>query len=574
MTDLKKEIALKVKLWLSESYDEETRTVLQRLIDKQSPEVEEAFYADIEFGTGGLRGIMGIGTNRMNKYTVGFTTQGMANYLKQRFTSDIKVVVAYDTRLNSRFFAETTADVFSANGIFCYLFEDIRPTPVLSFAVRELGCKAGVMITASHNPKEYNGYKAYWEDGGQLVPPDDENVIAEVKKIKLVEDVQWQRNEKLVRIIGKAIDECYLDCVQSLSLNPHVIKENNLSIVYTPLHGTGRALVPQALRRFGFNNIYLVEEQMVPDGTFPTVVSPNPEEKEALTLALEKAKSIKADIVLATDPDADRVGVAFRTATGQYELLNGNMTATLLIYYLLSQRLVQKRNSHSDFIVKTIVTTDLLREIATDFNITCYDVLTGFKYIAEIIRQKEPEATFVGGGEESYGYLVGDFVRDKDAVSACCLIAEMAAFFKSRYKNLHDALLEIYKQFGFYKQKTASITQEGVEGAFEIKRMMLDFRERPPEYICSLKLVYLIDYLTGKIVNLETGNNSDTQLPQSDVLQFILEDNTKITIRPSGTEPKIKFYVEVCGNLYLGYEKNNRQLETKLDVILKALLER
>jgi phosphoglucomutase len=573
MTDLKKEIARKVKLWLSESYDEETRTVLQRLIDKESPEVEDAFYADIEFGTGGLRGIMGVGTNRMNKYTVGFTTQGMANYLIKQFRSNIKVVVAYDTRLNSRFFAEITADVFSANGIFCYLFEDIRPTPLLSFAVRELGCQAGVMITASHNPKEYNGYKAYWEDGGQLVPPDDENVIVEVKKIKQVEDVHWQRNKKLVQFVGAKVEERYLDCVQSLSLNPPIIKENKLSIVYTPLHGTGITLVPLALHRFGFNNIHLVEEQMLPDGTFPTVVSPNPEEREALILALAKAKIIKADLVLATDPDADRVGVACRTADGQYKLLDGNMTATLLIYYLLSQRIAQKRNSPNDFIVKTIVTTELLREIATDFNITCYDVLTGFKYIGEIIRQKEQEGTFVGGGEESYGYLVGDFVRDKDAVSACCLIAEMAAFFKSRNQNLHDALLEIYEQFGFYKQKAASLTQKGVAGAFEIKRMMLNFREKPPEYICNLKLVRFIDYLTGKIINTETGNNSDTQLPQSDVLQFILEDNTKITIRPSGTEPKIKFYVEVCGDLHLGYEKSNRQLETKLDVIIKTLLE-
>ncbi|MDR1346349.1 MAG: phospho-sugar mutase [Bacteroidales bacterium] len=569
---MKKEMAQKFKLWLSESYDKETRAALQRLIDEQSPELEDAFYTDLEFGTGGLRGIMGIGTNRMNRYTVGFATQGMANYLKKRFTGEIKVVIAYDSRLNSRFFAEITADIFSANHIFCYLFEDIRPTPELSYAIRELGCKAGVMITASHNPKEYNGYKAYWEDGGQLVFPDDKNVTAEVKQVTQVEEVQWNRNEKLVKIIGEEIDEHYLDRVQSLSLNPEIIKQSNLSIVYTPLHGAGANLVPQALRRFGFNNIHFVKEQMIPDGMFPTVASPNPEEETALAMALQKANAVKADLILATDPDADRVGVAYRTANGQYELLNGNMTASLLIYYLLSQRAIQKHYGSDDFIVKTIVTTELLRKIAIEFNIECYDVLTGFKYIAEMIRKKENKATFVGGGEESCGYLVGDFVRDKDAVSACCLIAEMAAFFKSNHQNLHEALLEIYKQFGFYKQKMISVTKKGMEGALEIKKIMISFREMFPEEICGSKIVYFIDYQTGKIINRITGNNTGTQLPQSDVLQFILEDETKITVRPSGTEPKIKFYVEARGELLSDFQKSNDQLEIKLNTIIKELL--
>jgi len=532
--------------WLTEAFDKDTRNEVKRLLEGDEKELIDAFYRDLEFGTGGLRGIMGAGTNRMNIYTVGRATQALANYLKKTFPelNPIKVAVAHDSRNNSRLFAETTAKIFAANGIEVYLFDALRPTPELSFTIRHLGCQSGVVITASHNPKEYNGYKAYWNDGGQVVPPHDKNIIEEVGRTTFA-DIRWSGNEHLIKIVGNEIDEIYTDKIKSLSLSPDIVaKYSDIKIVYTPIHGTGVKLVPMALAKYGFTNIIHVPEQDIPDGNFPTVKSPNPEESAALTLAIEKARQTGADLVMATDPDADRVGIAVKY-NNDFVLLNGNQTGSLLIYYLLTRWHENNKLTGKEYVVKTIVTTDLIAEIARKFNVECFEVLTGFKYIAEIIRENEGKRTFIGGGEESYGYLAGEFVRDKDAVMACALIAEAYAWAKSQNKSMFDLLLEMYVNFGFYKESLINVTKKGKEGQEEIARMMENYRQNPPRSLGGSEVVKIYDYL-NKTVKDARGNNLDTiQLPKSNVLQFVTADGSKITVRPSGTEPKIKFYFSV-----------------------------
>jgi phosphoglucomutase len=542
----------KAKQWLQDNYDENTRQAVQHMLQFDETELIESFYRDLEFGTGGLRGIMGTGTNRMNKYTVGSATQGLANYLLASFPIEkgISAAIAFDSRNNSQYFAEVAAGILAANGIKVYLFENLRPTPELSYAVRKLECKAGIVITASHNPKEYNGYKVYWDDGGQLVPPHDKNVIAEVQKIKSIDDIKFTGGEDNIIMIGSEIDEAYINEIKSLSLNPDIIKKHkDLNIVFTAIHGTGAVSVPPALKAFGFTNINTVEEQMVPDGNFPTVKSPNPEEKAAMSMALDKAREINADLILATDPDADRVGVGVKDEKGQYILLNGNQSASLLIYYLVTQWEKKGKLTGNEYIVKTIVTSELLKDIARSRNIDSFDVLTGFKYIAEIIRKYEGERTFIGGGEESYGYLVGDFVRDKDAVSSCCMLAETAAWAKEQGLTMYELLIDIYTQFGFYLEDLISVTKKGKSGAEEIKAMMDGYRSNPPQTINGLQVVSVKDYKAQTETILLTGNKYPIDLPKSDVLQFILEGGSKITVRPSGTEPKIKFYFGVKGIL-------------------------
>lgn len=542
----------KAKMWLQEEYDEQTRNAVQLMLLADENELMESFYKDLEFGTGGLRGIMGVGTNRMNKYTVGSATQGLANYLKARFAElpSISVAIAYDSRNNSQFFAQVAANVLAANGLKVYLFENLRPTPVLSFAVRHLGCQSGIVITASHNPKEYNGYKVYWDDGGQLVPPHDKNVIKEVQKITSVSDIKFSGGENNITMISKEVDDAYFSALKTLSINPDVIKkQQDLKIVFTPIHGTGAVMVPPALKAFGFTNVITVDEQMVADGNFPTVVSPNPEEKAAMQMALEKATSVNADLILATDPDADRVGVGVKDDKGQYILLNGNQSATLLIYYLITQWEKKGKLTGNEFIAKTIVTSELLKDIARSRNIESFDVLTGFKYIAEIIKKYEGEKTFIGGGEESYGYLVGDFVRDKDAVSSCCMLAETAAWAKDQGLSMYELLIDIYTQFGFYLEDLISVTKKGKSGAEEIQQMMENYRSNPPKEINGLQVISVKDYLTQCETNLITKKEYLIDLPKADVLQFFLEGGSKITVRPSGTEPKIKFYFGVKGVL-------------------------
>jgi len=539
----------KVNLWLKGNYDKATKEEVAQLLQNNEKELTDAFYKDLEFGTGGLRGIMGVGTNRMNKYTVGFATQGFANYIKKTLSKRLlRVAISYDSRNNSKYFADITADVFSANGIFCYLFEELRPTPELSFAVRDLKCDAGVMVTASHNPKEYNGYKAYWNDGAQLVPPHDINVIEEVTKITSVDEVKWKRNKKMVKLVGELVDEEYLAKVHSLSFANKTtsVAAKSLKIVYTPLHGTGITMVPKAFKMWGFDNVNIVEEQRVPDGDFSTVVSPNPEERTAMELAIKKAKEIDADIILATDPDADRIAAAVKDLSGEYILLNGNQTLILLTYYLLSQRKAKSKLYPSNFIIKTIVSTELLPKMAKDFGVDCFDVLTGFKYIAEVIRKFEKKRRYIGGGEESFGYLAGDFVRDKDAVSACCLFAEMAAQAVANGSNLYVELLKIYQKYGYHKEDLLSVTKKGKEGLEEIKQMMVNFRNNPPKEINGSKVSCIKDYLTHETKDLLTGKTELIDLPTSDVLQFFMEDGSKVSVRPSGTEPKIKYYFAVC----------------------------
>lgn len=542
-----KKIKPNVDAWLHGNYDKGTKEKIKRLKKNNPDELFDAFYKSLEFGTGGLRGIMGVGTNRMNKYTVGAATQGLANYLKATYkNTKLKVAVAFDSRNNSAYFANITADVLSANRIECFLFEEMRPTPLLSFAVRYLECHAGVVITASHNPKEYNGYKAYWGDGGQLVPPHDNNVINQVNKVKSIEKIRWERKDAYVKIIGPEVDEAYLQSVEKLSLNQGAISKcADFKIVYTSLHGTGITMVPKALNRFGFQNVILEEKQCVPDENFPTVKSPNPEEKSALELSMKLADEIDADLVLATDPDADRVGIAARNRKGELILFNGNMVATMLTHYLLSEWQKQKKLSDNEFVVKTIVTTDIINKIALDFNVKCYDVLTGFKYIAETIKLNDNKKKFICGGEESYGFLIDDFVRDKDAVSACCLIAEIAAVMKNKGKTLQDYLNDIYLKYGFYKEEQLSIVKTGKNGLFEISKMMTHLREKFPKKINKSKVVKIVDYFFGKGYDFENSTFFDTNLPISDVIQFFTADGSKVTIRPSGTEPKIKFYFSV-----------------------------
>ena len=536
--------------WLNGSFDKDTKKEIKRMQAEDPAALSDAFYRTLEFGTGGMRGILGVGTNRMNKYTVGFATQGLANYLIKCCKQNIKVAISFDSRNFSTEFASISANILAANGIQVFLFDSLRPTPELSFAVRHLQCNAGIMITASHNPKEYNGYKVYWNDGGQLVPPHDKNVIAEVNKIKSVDQVKWDGHPELIRKIGKDIDNVYLTLIKRLTLNPETVAEaKDLCIVYTPLHGTGISVVPQALADFGFKNVHIVEEQAVTDGNFPTVKSPNPEEHAALELAIAKAKKVKADIVLATDPDADRVGIAVRGKGGAYQLFNGNQTATLLFHYVLSQTNINPLNNNY-FLVKTIVTTDLINQIATDYNVECFDVLTGFKYIAEKIREFEGEKQFMVGGEESYGYLISDFVRDKDAVSACCMIAEMAAYYKTVYhKSLIDQLETLYRQYQYFKEDMVSLTEPGEAGMQAIQQRMTDLREKAPKTLGGQRILKIYDYKAQHSYNTVTKTSERIELPVSNVLQFITEDGSKVTVRPSGTEPKIKFYFSVCENI-------------------------
>lgn len=546
------DVSAKAQAWLdSSALDDETRKAIENLRDTNEEEFTESFYRDLEFGTGGLRGIMGVGTNRMNKYTVGMATQGLANYLKNTFKNEnIKVAIAYDSRNNSRHFAETTANVFSANNIEVYLFEDLRPTPELSYAIRELGCHSGVVVTASHNPKEYNGYKAYWNDGAQLIPPHDKNVIAEVQKISSIDDVKFEGNPDLIHSIGEEIDQKYLNMIQGLCLSPEAVSaQNDLKIVFSSIHGTGVKGVPQILQLIGFKNVTIVEEQAKPDGDFPTVVYPNPEEAEALSLALKKAEDIDADLVMATDPDSDRVGIALKNPKGEFQLLNGNQTGSLLIYYLLTKWKENHKLTGRQYIVKTIVTTELIRRIAEKFDVPCYDTLTGFKYIAELIRKLESKEEFIGGGEESYGYLIGDKVRDKDAIASCAIIAEMTAWAKINGKSLFELLVDINQEFGLYHEGLKSITKKGKSGAEEIQNMMKQFRSAPPETLDGSRVIRMVDYQTGISKNLQEDKEEETGLPKSNVLQFFTQDGTKVSVRPSGTEPKIKFYFSVRSEL-------------------------
>ena len=574
-TQIDKEVLAKAESWLVGNYDEDTKSTIRDMIDNNPQELTESFYRDLEFGTGGLRGIMGVGSNRMNKYTVGAATQGMANYLKMNFpTLDIiKVAIACDSRNNSNYFAQITADVFSANGIKVYLFDSLRPTPELSFAIRHFGCQGGIVITASHNPKEYNGYKAYWDDGGQLISPHDKNVINEVLKIKDISDVKFEGNKDIIETIGEDVDKVYLDKIHELTLSPDAIKkQKDFKIVYTPIHGTGYRLVPQILKKFGFEKVYVVDEQIVPDGNFPTVKSPNPEESAALELAMKKANEIDADLVMATDPDADRVGIAIRKGD-EMMLLNGNQAASLLVYYLLTKWNELGKLTGNEFIVKTIVTSELLVKIAKKYDVEYFDVLTGFKFIADKIKSFEGEKTFIGGGEESYGYLVGDFVRDKDAVIACAMIAETAAWAADRGIGLYDLLMDIYLQFGLFKEKLISVVRKGKAGAEEIQEIMNGYRKTSPTSLGNSKVILVKDYQTSISKDMESGIEEVINLPKSNVLQFFTADGGKVTVRPSGTEPKIKFYFGVVAPLKSKdeYDKVNDELEQKIESYVSDL---
>jgi len=574
MSKLNQEVQKKAQEWLKDIFDKETQDKVQYLLNNDEKELVESFYKNLEFGTGGLRGIMGVGTNRMNKYTVGMATQGLGNYVKKEFSKipQIKMAIAYDCRNNSKYFAQVAANILSSLQIKVYLFEDLRPTPELSFAVRTLNCQAGIVITASHNPKKYNGFKAYWCDGGQLVAPHDTNVIKEVEKVA-IKDIQFDGNTNNIEILGKAFDDKYLYKIQSLSLNSEIIeRQKDLSIVYTPIHGTGVYLVPEILKRIGFDNVHLVKEQVVTDGNFPTVHSPNPEERSALELALKKAKEIDADLVMATDPDADRVGIAVKNIQGEFILLNGNQTGALLFHYLLSQWKENEKLTGNEYIVKTIVTSELLVEIAKEYKVEYFDVLTGFKFIADIIKKYEDDKVFICGGEESYGYLAGDFVRDKDAVMACSLIAEAAAYAKEKGKTLYEELIQIYQKYGLYYEDLISLVKKGKEGSEQIQQIMKDFRENTPKQIVGSSVVMVKDYLFSESKNIKTGVSSNINLPKSNVLQFFLEDDTKISIRPSGTEPKIKFYISVKKEINGEIEENIKQLKEKITAIKKDLL--
>ena len=537
MTQIDKNAAINAEKWLNTSIDEQAKQEIISLRENNVNEFNDAFYRTLEFGTGGLRGIMGIGTNRMNKYIVAMTTQGFSNYIAENNPGkQIKTVISYDSRNNSREFAKITARVMAANGFKVYLFEDIRPTPELSFAVRELKADAGVMLTASHNPKEYNGYKAYWNDGAQLTSPHDELVIEKVNAITDLSQVKMQDDDKNITIIGEDMDKIYLEKIKSISINSQCIKkQKDLKIVNTPLHGTGISLVPKALKSYGFENVICVKEQSIPDGNFPTCVSPNPEEPAALEMGIKLAKEIDADMLLATDPDADREAIAVKDNKGEWIILNGNQTASLLTYYLLSANKNANALKGNEYIIKTVVTTDLINRIAEDFSVEYFDVLTGFKHIASKIREHEGKKRYIGGGEESFGYLIGDFVRDKDAVSACCILAEMVACLKEEGTNLYDFLLQLYTKYGFFQEKQVSITRKGKTGAEEIQKMMMDFRNNPPKQLDNDEVVEIIDYL----------DTEKTQLPKSNVLQYLLKSGSKVSVRPSGTEPKIKFYFSI-----------------------------
>ena len=566
----------KARTWLTPAFDEETQNAVKALLDADDKtELIDSFYQDLEFGTGGLRGIMGAGSNRMNIYTVGMATQGFANYLKKNFAGkdDISVVVCHDCRNNSRKFAETVADIFSANGIKVYLFDDMRPTPECSFAIRHLKCQAGVNVTASHNPKEYNGYKAYWEDGAQVLAPHDTGIIDEVNKVT-INDVKFQGNKDLIQIIGEDIDKIYLDEIKKLSIDPEVIKrQHDLKIVYTPLHGTGMMLIPRCLKDWGFDNVHCVKEQMVKDGNFPTVKSPNPENGEALSLAIRDAKELDADIVMASDPDADRVGMACKNDKGEWVLINGNQTCLLFLYYIITNRKAKGLLKPTDFIVKTIVTTEVIKKIADKNNIEMRDCYTGFMWIAREIRLSEGKQQYIGGGEESYGFLAEDFCRDKDAVSAMSLLAEICAFAKDQGKTLYDLLMGIYLEYGFSKEQTVNVVRPGKTGQDEIKQMMSDFRQNPPTELGGSKVVLWKDYKTLEGKNAD-GTVEKLDMPDtSNVLQWFCEDGTKVSVRPSGTEPKIKFYVEVKDTMTEAsqYAELDKKGAEKIAAIKKSL---
>lgn len=551
--ELIKQVTEKAEKWLTPAYDAETQAEVKRMLENEDKtELIEAFYKDLEFGTGGLRGIMGVGTNRMNIYTVGAATQGLSNYLNANFKNlkQISVVVGYDCRNNSSLFAKISADIFSANGIKVYLFEEMRPTPEMSFAIRHLGCQSGIILTASHNPKEYNGYKAYWDDGAQVLAPHDKGIIDEVNKIASAADIKFQGNPELIQIIGEDVDKIYLDRVKTVSIDPEAIAcHKDMKIVYTPIHGTGMMLIPRALKMWGFENVYTVPEQMIKDGNFPTVVSPNPENAEALTMALNLAKEIDADLVMASDPDADRVGIACKDDKGEWVLINGNQTCLMYLYYIITQYNKLGKMTGNEFCVKTIVTTELIKKIADKNQIEMLDCYTGFKWIAREIRLREGQKKYIGGGEESYGFLAEDFVRDKDAVSACCLIAEVAAWAKDNGKTLYQLLMDIYVEYGFSKEFTVNVVKPGKSGAEEIKAMMENFRANPPKELGGSKVILSKDYKTLKQTDAE-GHVSDIDMPEpSNVLQYFTADGGKVSVRPSGTEPKIKFYIEVKGQM-------------------------
>ena len=571
------EVTAKAQKWLAPAYDAETQAEVRRMLESEDKtDLIEAFYKDLEFGTGGLRGIMGVGSNRMNIYTVGAATQGLSNYLNKNFKDldQISVCIGHDCRNNSRLFAEISANIFSANGIKVYLFDDMRPTPEMSFAIRHLGCQSGIILTASHNPKEYNGYKAYWDDGAQVLAPHDKGIIDEVNKISSAADIKFEGNKELIQIIGEDVDSVYLDKVHTISIDPEVIKrQKDLSIVFTPIHGTGMMLVPRALKQWGFENVHCVPEQMVKSGDFPTVISPNPENAEALSMAIELAKKIDADIVMATDPDADRVGMACKNDKGEWVLVNGNQTAMIFLYYIIKNRKAMGKMQDTDFIVKTIVTTELIKSIADKNNIEMRDCYTGFKWIAREIRLSEGKQQYIGGGEESYGFLAEDFVRDKDAVSACTLLAEICAWAKDQGKTLYDVLLDIYVEYGFSKECAISVVKPGKSGAEEIKAMMENFRANPPKELGGSPVVLVKDYKTLKQTDAE-GEVEELVMPEtSNVLQYFTADGSKVSVRPSGTEPKIKFYMEAraemgCRNCYASA---NATADAKFEGIKKSL---
>ena len=565
----------KIASWLNGNFDAVTKEEILALQANQPDALQDAFYKNLEFGTGGLRGIMGVGTNRVNKYTIGMATQGFSNYLLKTYPNEaIAVAVGHDSRNNARFFAETTAQVFAANGIKVYLFEALRPTPELSFAIRNLKCKGGVVCTASHNPKEYNGYKAYWNDGGQLVPPHDKNVITEVEAIQSLEEVKWDGGEALIELIGASMDEAYIKMLTSLSVYPEVIEsQSDLKIVYTPIHGTGITLVPKVLDAYGFKNVHVVEEQATPDGNFPTVAYPNPEESETMSIGLAKAKALDADILLGTDPDADRVGIGVKNHKGEWVLMNGNQTAVLACAYMMEARKAKGIAQPNDMVITTIVTTEMINEVARQNKVACYNVLTGFKWIAELIKEKEGKENYIIGGEESFGLMIGDQIRDKDAISAVALLCEMAAYEKSKGKSLFDKMIELYMQYGFYYEQLISITKKGMNGQQEIAEMMEGYRKQPPVEIAGMKVVTLLDYQLQESTHLITGLKTKIQLPKSNVLQFVTEDGTKISARPSGTEPKIKFYFSVNASLKdrESFDAVYAQLQLKINTIIAAM---
>ncbi|MFZ6013789.1 MAG: phospho-sugar mutase [Bacteroidota bacterium] len=574
MSVLLEKVQTKAKAWLnSPVIDQETKALVQSLLNKQdAKDLIDNFYKDLEFGTGGLRGVMGAGSNCMNKYTVGIATQGLANYLNKTFPGKtMKMAIAHDSRNNSRFFAQITADVLSANGIHVHMFPELRPTPLLSFAIRFLNCDGGIVVTASHNPKEYNGYKAYWNDGAQVVPPHDKNIIEEVNRITSFEQVKFNANTALIHSIGAEVEAAYYEEVRKLIPNPEIIsKHHAIPLVYSSLHGAGITMVPACLKQIGFTNIQVVEEQKEPDGNFPTIQSPNPEEQSAMELVIKKGKAAAATMVMATDPDTDRVGIGVRQANGEYILLNGNQAFSLMMYFIMKNQ----KNPRNAYIAKTIVTTELVDTMADRLGIECYNTLTGFKYIAELMGKLEGKKRFIAAGEESYGYMVGDFVRDKDAVSACAFFAAMAASAAEERKSLYDWLIDMYVEFGFYKEHLLNLTKKGQQGEQEIKAMMEKFRNDPPREIIGSRVVSILDYKTLKKKNLLTSDESELAFPKSDVLQFYLEDGSKVSVRPSGTEPKIKFYIGVNSNLSSRseFDSVNKQLEERIKGIEAYLL--